>query len=406
MSTQQCYVHDVSGIAWVFLRLGLTSFGGPVAHLGYFRREFVVNRKWLDEAAYADMVALCQFLPGPASSQVAFAIGMLRGGVIGAIAASVCFLLPSAMLMIGAAYGATRLASVMGDASAQAAVRGLHIAAAAVVMQAIVAMAKTLTPDVRRAVIAVFACAVLLLVPIAWMQVVVIGSAMVIGLVVLPDVRGAASVHTGGLSRRAGAMCLAVFVMLLVALPIAARVSGEPVVRLVAGLYQSGSLVFGGGHVVLPLLHEQVVTSGLVREEAFFTGYGAAQLVPGPLFSFAAFLGTSSAIDGRIAMAPAWLVGAVSAVTIFVPAWLLAAGAWPFWRTLGASDAARRMLAGANAAVVGVLLAALVGTLLPAAVRDWRDGVLAAVAFAVLQFTKAPAALVVLGCVLATWAMV
>lgn len=348
----------VSEVFVAFLRLGLTSFGGPVAHLGYFREAFVVRRKWLGDQAYADVVALCQFLPGPASSQVGMAIGLQRAGVRGLLAAWAGFTLPSAVLMVAFAYGVT----AFGDDAGAGWIGGLKAAAVAVVAQAVLGMTRTLTPDARRATIAAGAAIVTLLLPtvagfpVALGQVGVIALAGVAGLAWLGSLSddGAAEPFAVRVGRGAAVTCLIVFGALLVALPLLAAATDGGVARLVDIFYRAGSLVFGGGHVVLPLLQAELVPSGLVGHDQFLAGYGAAQAVPGPLFTFAAYLGAITTTG------PSGLAGAaIALVAIFLPSALLVVGGLPFWERLRGAPRARRALAGVNAGVVGLLAAAL-----------------------------------------------
>lgn len=382
------------GSAWevftTFLGLGLTSFGGPVAHLGYFREAFVVRRGWLGERAYADLVALCQFLPGPASSQVGMAIGLQRAGLTGMLAAWTAFTLPSAMALVAFAYGLGVLGAT-GDAGW---LNGLKAAAVAVVAHAVLGMARTLTPDRQRATIAVAAMAAVLAVPLAGTQVVVILLAGAAGLVWLrPDVDGGDhEPWPTRVSRRAALACLVVFAGLLVALPLVAAATTDPTIRFADGFFRSGSLVFGGGHVVLPLLEAQTVQTGQVDHSTFLAGYGAAQAVPGPLFTFAAFLGyvTRSGPDGLLG-------SALALVAIFLPAALLVAGALPFWQRLRNAPKARSALLGVNAAVVGILAAALYTPVFTAGVRGPASMAVAAVALVALAAWRAPAWAVVLG---------
>lgn len=374
----------------VFLGLGLTSFGGPIAHLGFFREEFVVRRRWLDERAYADLVALCQFLPGPASSQVGMALGYLRAGYGGALAAWLGFTLPSAVAMILFALGVTRHA----EAIPSGALHGLKVAAVAVVAQAVWGMARTLCPDVRRVTLMTAATCCVTLAPFAWVQVAVIGVAGVIGLVLLParDLPVPAPLPIA-MRRRTGLLWLTLFTALLVALPLLARLAADPTLTLVDAFYRAGSLVFGGGHVVLPLLQAETVPRGWVDAQTFLAGYGAVQAVPGPLFTFAAFLGAVRQVP------PAgWEGGLLALGAIFLPSWLLIFGALPFWaqwRHLGWAQAA---LAGINAAVVGILLAALHQPVWTSAILRPQDFCLALVAFVALLFWRVPPWAVVGGC--------
>jgi chromate transporter len=387
-------------LALAFLRLGCLSFGGPIAHLGYLRAEFVERRAWLDDRGYAELVALCQFLPGPASSQVVFALGMHRAGLRGALLASLCFTLPSALLMIAFAYGVADVAG-LGQAGW---LHGLKLAAVGVVAQAVWGMGRKLCPDRRRAALAIAAAAVLLLAPGAWAQLAVIAGAGVLGwwwyrgAGAVEPADGAAPSATG---RRAALAALAVFAALLVGLPVLASTTGAREVAVFDGFYRAGAMVFGGGHVVLPLLRVEVVAPGWLTEDQFLAGYGAAQAVPGPLFSFAGYLGA--------AMAPgpgAWLSGLWALFAIFLPAWLLVGGALPFWRRLRTNPAATAALAGANAAVVGVLLAALYSPVVTESITGPRDVAAALVAFALLEHVRAPAWLVVgVGAAAGVWLM-
>ncbi|HLS26163.1 MAG TPA: chromate efflux transporter [Beutenbergiaceae bacterium] len=377
-----------------FGRLGLTSFGGPVAHLGFFRTEFVARRRWLSDAAYADVVALCQFLPGPASSQVGMAIGWQRAGIAGLVAAWVAFTAPSAVALALFAFGVQWL----GGAE-QAWLAGLKAAAAGVVAHALVGMARSLTPDLRRALLAVSAAAVVLVVPHPLVQVAVIAGGAVAGLLgaagpnLADRARGdrTADVGPGGGPRRwtASATLLTVFAGLLLVLPWLARITDNGALQLADIFYRTGALVFGGGHVVLPLLETQVVP-GLVDAETFLAGYGAAQAVPGPLFTFAGYLGAASAVP------PSGITGALIAlVAIFLPSALLVVAVLPHWQTLRHHRPVRRALAGVNAAVVGLLAAALVDPVITQGITSVPTGLLALGALVAL-WRSVPAWLVVL----------
>ncbi len=386
-------VRHAGEVFTVFLGLGLTSFGGPIAHLGYFRRTFVERRKWLSEAAYADLVALCQFLPGPASSQVGMGIGLQRAGLWGLLAAWLGFTMPSAVLMVGFGYGLDAL----GGAADAGWVLGLKAAAVGVVASAVWAMARTLTPDLKRAAMAVAALAAVLLSPPAWTQLVVIAAAALIGLVWLrPSAPVPDSELKIPLRRRTAIASLIGFAVLLIGLPILAAATGNPALRLFDGFYRSGALVFGGGHVVLPLLDAVTVQPGLVSHDTFLAGYGAAQAVPGPLFTFAAFLGY---------VLNAWpnglLGAAIAVVAIFLPSALLITGALPFWNQLRHAPQAQAALMGVNAAVVGILAAALYQPVFVSGVTGPVTLILALAAFAALTFTRTPAWLVVLVAALA-----
>jgi chromate transporter len=370
----------------VATRLGLTSFGGPVAHLGYFREEYVIRRKWLDEATYADLVALCQFLPGPASSQVSMAIGIARGGLLGGVAAWLGFTLPSAIVLVAFAYG-IRLLQV-ADAGW---LHGLKIAAVAVVALAVWGMARSLAPDRERATIALLSAISAILWPTQIGQVTIIAAAALVGLRFLPGIAAPATARRPiPVGRRLGASMLVLFFGLLVALPIARQLVGSQGLAVFDSFFRAGSLVFGGGHVVLPLLQAEVVPPGWVTSEQFVAGYGAAQAVPGPLFTFAAYLG---AVMSR---PPNGVPGAaIALVAIFLPSFLLIVGTLPFWDALRGRPAFQAALRGINAAVVGLLLAALYQPVWTSAIRTAADVALALVAFGLLAFWKAPPWLVV-----------
>lgn len=386
---------DPWSVFLIFLRLGLTSFGGPIAHLGYFRDEFVTRRHWLSERSYADLVALCQFLPGPASSQVGMALGLSRSGYIGALTAWAGFTLPSAAALILFALGISNF----GDAISHAGVAGLKVVAVAVVAQAVWGMARSLCPDALRVTILAIAACVALLVPSARGQVGVIAVAAIAGLLLFKPAQDSAHdplpITVGS---RAGVIWLSSFFALLVCLPLLAQLFPSQTVAMVDAFYRAGSLVFGGGHVVLPLLQAEVVPSGWVGNEAFLAGYGAAQAVPGPLFTFASFLGAS------MNTAPSgWLGGAICLLAIFAPSFLLVVGALPFWERLRRSVRAQAALAGINAAVVGLLLAALYQPVWTSAIHQPQDFGLALVAFVALMFWKLPPWLVVVASGAAGW---
>lgn len=373
----------------VATRLGLTSFGGPVAHLGYFRNEYVVRRRWLDEQTYADVVALCQFLPGPASSQVGITVGIFRAGLLGGLAAWLGFTLPSATALVLFALGIRGL-----DLSAAGWLLGLKIAAVAVVAQAVWGMARTLCPDRERASIAIVAALIVTAWPTAWSQVLVIVVAGLVGLRLLPGSGDAGAPHARvPFGRPLGLAALALFFVLLIALPILRYLTGSPALAVFDGFYRAGALVFGGGHVVLPLLQAEVVPPGWVSNEQFLAGYGAAQAVPGPLFTLAAYLGAvmRSWPNG-------WLGGLIALVGIFLPGALLLIGTLPFWDALRARPAFRAALRGINAAVVGLLLAALYQPVWTSAIHAPADFALALAAFGLLTLWGAPPWLVVAFC--------
>lgn len=371
----------------VFLRLGLTSFGGPIAHLGYFRREFVERRRWLSESAYADLVALCQFLPGPASSQVGFAVGLSRGGLAGGLAAWAGFTLPSAIALTLFALGAGGITGPAG----LGALHGLKVVAVAVVAQAVWGMARALCPDRERASIAVLATLVVFFAATSAGQ---IGAIVLGGVLGLWRCRDAPGAPTGGLPvavpRGVASACLAAFFLLLVGLPLAVRLGAGHAVEVFEAFYRAGALVFGGGHVVLPLLEAAVVPPGWVSEGAFLAGYGAAQAVPGPLFTFAAYLGA--------VMRPppnGWAGAALGLIAIFLSGLLVVTGALPFWDAFRRRTWAQSAMRGVNAAVVGILLAALYSPVWTSAVLGPPDFALALVAFVLLTVWHAPPWMVV-----------
>jgi chromate transporter len=357
----------------VFLRLGLTSFGGPVAHLGYFREEFVARRKWLNEPAYADLVALCQFLPGPASSQVGMAVGLSRAGYTGAFAAWAAFTLPSAIALLLFAFGI----AAIGDTTGNAWLHGLKIAAVAVVAQAVLGMMRSLAPDKERATLAVVAAIIALSIPTAWGQVGAIVFGGVVGFTLLRNGAGPTD-HVAmplPVGRGAGTVALLLFFALLAGLPILAAETSDRSIDLIDSFYRAGSLVFGGGHVVLPLLQAEVVPPGWVTNDQFLAGYGAAQAVPGPLFTFAAYLG--AVIGG-------WWIAALCLVAVFLPSFLLVVGALPFWEELRRTIWAQSALRGVNAAVVGLLLAALYHPVWTAGIKSPSDFAIGMAAFLAL----------------------
>ncbi len=374
----------------VFLRLGLTSFGGPVAHLGYFREEFVARRKWLDERAYADLVALCQFLPGPASSQVGIGVGLAKGGFAGALAAWTGFTLPSAIALTLFGLGVASL----GDRMAGSWLHGLKVVAVAVVAQAIWGMARNLCPDAPRASVAIGATLVVLAWPTPLAQIGVILAGGMMGLVLAQPSDGGEHVDLGaGVGRLWAVAALVVFFALLVGLPALATVVPDQALALVDSFYRSGSLVFGGGHVVLPLLQSEVVPPGWVGNDAFMAGYGAAQAVPGPLFTFAAYLG--AVMEPQ----PNGVAGAVICLlAVFAPSFLLVVGVLPFWDRLRRVGPVRRALVGVNAAVVGLLMAAFYNPVWTSAILTPADFGLALAAFGLLELWKAPSWLVVMLC--------
>ncbi|MCT1451015.1 chromate efflux transporter [Corynebacterium sp. p3-SID1194] len=380
----------------IFLRLGCTSFGGPTAHLGYFRDEFVEKRKWFSDKQYADLVALCQFLPGPASSQVGMAIGLQRAGYLGMFLAWVGFTLPSVLVMVAFALGVAQL----GDISEAGWLLGLKAAAVAVVAQAVYGMAKNLVTGKIHAAIAVAALVLVLLVPHPLIQVGAIVIGIVAGLAFLRDKKDpeeASKAESG--SRTLGIVCLVLFFALLFVLPLVAKLIGTTGADIFDTFYRAGALVFGGGHVVLPLLETVTVGPGLVDHDTFLAGYGAAQAMPGPLFTFASFLGAST-------QGINWALGAtIATIAIFLPAALLVLGAMPFWERIRQMPRAGAALAGANAAVVGILGAALYTPVFTAGVTGVITLSIAVVCYAALTSWKVPPWAVVIGAALVGWAV-
>lgn len=372
-----------------FLKLGFTAFGGPVAHLGYFREEFVSRRRWLDDKAYADLVAMAQFLPGPASSQVGMGLGLMRAGFPGMVAAWTAFTLPSALILVAVAYGATALHGLV----AQGITHGLMIAAVAVVAQAVIQMARMLTPDMPRGLMAALAAIVVLLIPTTVGQIGVLLAGGLIGFAFLkPGDLGRHVPLTSPLGRRAGAVLIAIFFALLALLPAVAAKAGTGV-QLFDIFYRAGALVFGGGHVVLPLLEADLVPRGFISRDAFLAGYGAAQAVPGPLFTFSAYVG--AALD----QGPRGLTGAAICLAgMFASSFLLVPGVMPFWVRLSHLAGARAALIGVNAAVVGILGAALYTPVATSAIHGPADAALAAAGWAMLALAKAPPWAVVIVC--------
>lgn len=377
----------VAEIFLVFLRLGLTSFGGPIAHLGYFRAEIVHRRKWLDDESYADLVALCQFTPGAASSKVGMGLGLSAGGLPGAVAAWLGFTLPSALAMVLFAYGVAEF----GDLLNAGFLHGLKVVAVAVVALAVWGMARNLCPDAPRATLAVGAALLVSLWPTSLGQISAIAVGALVGLTVLGDARRV----TGGfmhvrVGRLTGAVAFALFFGLLVGLPALSAIYPAQALALFDSFYRAGSLVFGGGHVVLPLLQSEVVQPGWVSNDTFLAGYGAAQAVPGPLFTFSAYLGAIMTPEPN-----GWLGAVICLVGLFLPSFLLTVGALAFWEDLRRLRAVRAALVGINAVVVGLLLAALYNPVWTSAIRSPADFALALCAFTLLAFWKVAPWLVV-----------
>jgi chromate transporter len=382
----------------VFLRLGLTSFGGPIAHIGYFRREFVERRRWLDDETFADLVGLCQFLPGPASSQVGFSVGLLRAGWLGGLAAWCGFTLPSVILLLAFAAVASSLSGLVGEGL----IHGLKLVAVAVVAQAVWDMARRLCPDHRRAAIALAAVAVLSVLTTVFAQLIVIALGAALGFVFC---RASASVSPVGIgqharefriSRTAGGIALILFCVLLFGLPVLAHLGAGHAISVFEGFYRSGALVFGGGHVVLPLLQQQTVATGWVSSNDFLAGYGAAQAVPGPLFTFAAFLGWI-----MVATPNHWSGALLATAGIFLPGMLLVLAALPYWQALRARPSMVAVLSGVNAAVVGLLATAFYSPVWTTAIHSEIDFAIATIGFFMLMRWKIPPLAVVIICALA-----
>nr|WP_266158258.1 chromate efflux transporter [Dyella silvatica] len=380
-------------VGLAFLKLGLTSFGGPIAHLGYFHREFVQRRRWLDDDHYAQLLGLCQFLPGPASSQLGFSLGLLRAGWAGAIAAFIGFTLPSALLLFAFAALSSHLSNPIG----QAAIHGLKLVAVAVVAQGLWSMARALTPDKPRVAIAIAAAGLLIAFSNAWMPLLVIAGGAVLGPWLCRHVAARGGGHFAlRYGPRTGAALLLAFGLLL-AISLSGASGMMPLARVTAAFYRAGALVFGGGHVVLPMLKQAVVDPGWISNDTFLTGYGAAQAVPGPLFTLAAFLGD------RLQNSPGGALGAmVSLLAIFLPGLLLVSGMLPFWQTLAARDDAARLLAGIHATVVGLLASALYNPVWIGAIHRPLDVAIALIAFVLLLVARWPAWAVLGCCVLAS----
>lgn len=380
---------SVAEVFIAFLKLGVSSFGGPSAHLAYFRTEFVERRRWLDDRAYSDLVALCQFLPGPASSQVGFALGLRRARWAGAMAAWAAFTLPSALLLILFAAGFTQVDAI----AASGAVHGLKLAAVAIVAHATWGMARSLCPDWVRTFIAILAAGIVLAASSTGAQLAAIAGGGLIALAALrvPEVPYMPQ-DDYRIRRRTGVILLTVFAVLLALLPALGSASGQPALVLLGESYRSGALVFGGGHVVLPALHASLVAPGWISEQAFLAGYGAAQAVPGPLFAFGAYLG---------AIMLGWAGGLLAVAAIFGPGLLLVAGVLPFWQSLQRHPRLRAAMAGASAAVVGVLAATLYDPLWTGAVHSGADVAVVAAGIALLFTRRVSPLVIVVLCALA-----
>ncbi len=376
-----------------FLKLGLTSFGGPVAHLGFYRKELVERRNWVSESQFSQLLAICQFLPGPASSQLGFSIGLARAGWLGALAAFIAFTLPSALLLIGFAALLPALSGPVGIA----AIHGLKIVAFAVVADAVLGMSKKLCPDIQRASIAIVSAGVLLVLGNAWIQLLVVLAGAIAGIYLC---KGSATetvskipIHYG---RKLGGILLLLFFGLLVGLPLFATPNAS-LISMAEAFYRAGALVFGGGHVVLPLLEDSVVSSGWISSETFLAGYGASQAIPGPVFAFSAYLGAVTPTGHN-----EWLSASVALLFMFMPGFLLVAGVLPFWRAISHNTQVARAVAGVNAAVVGLLAAALYDPIFISAIQSAADMAIGVVAFALLFVWRLSAITVVVWSVVAS----
>ena len=372
---------SLAEVARTFLKLGLTSFGGPSAHLGFLRAECVLRRRWLDEGAFADLVALCQFLPGPVSSQVVLALGLRRAGPAGAVTASFLFTFPSAFLMVLFGYGV----ALVGPLQEAGWLAGLKLAALALVAHAVWGMGRSLCPDRPRLTICLAAAALLLAVPSTSMQVGVLAAGALLGWLVYRNQALGRPRPPARKVHPAAPAALLLFLLLLFGAPLLAQATGLKSLSVFSGFYRAGSLVFGGGHVILPMLRAEVVPQGWVTDDRFLAGYAAAQAVPGPLFTLAGYLGTVMGSGPH-----AWLGGLWCLFALFLPSWLLVAGTLPYWHALRARAWVQAALLGVHACVVGILLAALYDPVLSEAVRQPRDLAVALLGFLALQFYKAP----------------
>ncbi len=388
---------------WVFFKLGLTSFGGPIAHIGYFHKLFVEQKKWFSAEEYSEMVSLCQFLPGPTSSQVGMSIGLKCGGISNAFAAWLGFTIPSMLIMIAAGYGIL----TFDGTSLTTILHVLKLLAAAVILQAVLSMAKTLTPDWTRRILALIATIILVVNPTALMQLFVLGAGIIAGIF-LSGNKSAEIQKTKSKSKtysyasfvqKLGSVSAIIFGMLLFALPLLAIAYTSPIIEIANIFFQSGALVFGGGHVVLPLLQSQLVPNGLISHTDFMAGYGMAQAIPGPLFTFAAYLGVMMPTG-----LPAWISGIVCLIIIFLPAILLVLAVIPFWDSIRGNSYIQAGLYGINAVVVGLLLAALINPILILSLKSGFDIIIILGLFLLLVFSRLPVWLVILGASLAGYA--
>lgn len=364
-------------------KLGLTSFGGPVAHLAYFKEEYIDRRKWLDDKTYTDIIALCQFLPGPASSQVGIAIGMMRGGLLGGVISWIGFTVPSIVLLI--IFAMLYQTFNLSDAGF---IHSLKIVAAAVVLHALIGLGKKLTPDKTRLAIAIVAASIMLIYPSAWMQILIIITSGLLGLKIFKN-KAEPNVNPFSvtISKKTGIISLGILVVSLIALPIITKLTNNPLVNLFDIFFRVGSLVFGGGHVVLPMIEREIVPQGLMTADQFLAGYGMAQAVPGPLFTFSSYLGTMmEGISGAV----------VATIGIFLPSFLLIVAALPFLNELQKRTSFQGVLMGVNASVVGILLAAFYNPVINSSIFDASDFALAIILFALLNIWKVPAWMIVI----------
>lgn len=385
-------------IFFTFLRLGLTSFGGPVAHLSYFHNEFVKNKKWINEQVYAELVALCQFLPGPASSQVGMAIGFRQGGILGAILAWIAFTIPSAIILVLFAMGIDN--NNFGVQKNW--IHGLQIVAVSVVAHAILSMWKKLSPDKERSFMAIISTIIILYFKSVYIQIIVLVVAGIVGAYFLKTKEALPDLPIQNKSNKKLAIFfLLCFFVLLIFLPLLRSFYPYQIIKLFDSFYRAGSLVFGGGHVVLPLLENEVVPTGWVRRDLFMAGYGLAQAIPGPLFSFTAYLGSVSVI-----LPNRWTGAIICLIAAFLPSFLLIIGVLPFWEKMRSFPRIKQSMLGVNASVVGILLAAFIGTVWPSAILSIKDFLIAIIGFFLLEYWKLSSWIVVLITVIASMLIV
>jgi chromate transporter len=385
---------SATGVFSTFLKLGLTSFGGPIAHLGYFHKEIVERQRWISEGQFSQLLAICQFLPGPASSQLGFALGLLRAGWRGAIAAFIAFTLPSALLLVGFASVLTSFSGQVGEA----AIHGLKLVAFVVVADAVLGMSKNLCPDTPRRSIAVLAASALLLVDLGWSQILVVFGGAIAGVIFCRESTAGVEGHVQvAYGRRLGIILFTVFLFLLVAFALAPAQAQAGLYSVAGAFYRAGALVFGGGHVVLPLLEDSIVTTGWVTKESFLAGYGAAQAMPGPMFAFSSYLGAIIPTEHS-----SWLTASVALMFMFLPGFLLLAAALPIWQAISDNPTAANAIAGVNAAVVGLLGAALYDPIFTSAVTSGSDLAICIIGFGMLAIWRLSPLFGVVWCVSAT----